>query len=78
MVDDLPEKVRTYQSDRMVLGDDNPDELLPMAEVEKRYIFRVLKAVSGNKTQAANVLALDRRTLYRKLERYERAESADS
>jgi two-component system response regulator HydG len=78
MVDDLPEKVRTYQSDRMVLGDDNPDELLPMAEVEKRYIFRVLKAVSGNKTQAANVLALDRRTVYRKLERYERAESADS
>jgi two-component system response regulator HydG len=78
MVDDLPEKVRSYQSDRMVLGDDNPDDLLPMAEVEKRYIFRVLKAVSGNKTQAANVLGLDRRTLYRKLERYERAVSADS
>lgn len=73
-VDDLPERIRNYESDRMVIGSDNPEELLTMSEVEKRYIFRVLKAVGGNKTQAANVLGLDRRTLYRKLERYERAE----
>ena len=65
----------TYQSDRIVLGSDNPDELLTIDELEKRYIYRVLKAVGGNKTQAAKVLGLDRRTLYRKLERYERAEN---
>ena len=41
-----------------------------MDEVERRYILRVLKAVGGNKTHAAQVLGFDRRTLYRKLERY--------
>ena len=41
-----------------------------MEEVERRYILRVLEAVGGNKTPAAQVLGLDRKTLYRKLERY--------
>ena len=36
-----------------------------------RYIQRVLDATNGNKTQAAKILGLDRRTLYRKLQRYE-------
>ena len=41
-----------------------------MAEVEKRYVLRVLQAVSGNKTLAAGILQLDRKTLYRKLQSY--------
>ena len=41
-----------------------------MEEVERRYVLRVLQAVAGNKTLAAQVLGFDRRTLYRKLERY--------
>ena len=41
-----------------------------MDEVERRYILRVLEAVGGNKTHAAQVLGVDRKTLYRKLERY--------
>jgi two-component system response regulator HydG len=48
----------------------DPLELIPMEEVERRYILRVLKQVHGNKTLAAEALGLDRRTLYRKLERY--------
>jgi len=44
-------------------------ELLSLAEVERRHILGVLKAVGGNKREAAQVLGLDRRTLYRKLER---------
>ena len=40
-----------------------------MEEIERRYILRVLEAVGGNKTLAAQVLGFDRRTLYRKLER---------
>jgi two-component system response regulator HydG len=40
-----------------------------MKEVEQRYIRKVLAAVGGNKTIAARVLGLDRRTLYRKLSR---------
>jgi DNA-binding NtrC family response regulator len=41
-----------------------------MHEVEKRYILRVLEAAGGNKTAAAQILGFDRRTMYRKLERY--------
>ena len=52
-------------------GEDT-SELLPMHEVEKRYILRVLEAVGGNKTSAAQILGFDRRTMYRKLERFEK------
>jgi two-component system response regulator AtoC len=68
-VDDLPERVREFKSSRVTIDSSNPAELLPMDEVERRYIVRVLEAVGGNKTLAAQVLGFDRRTLYRKLER---------
>ena len=38
-----------------------------MEEVERRYIEHVLECVGHNKTQAAKILGLDRKTLYRKL-----------
>ena len=41
-----------------------------MEEVERRYILKVLDTLAGNKRQAAKVLGMDRRTLYRKLEKY--------
>ncbi|HEY3236298.1 MAG TPA: sigma-54 dependent transcriptional regulator [Polyangiaceae bacterium] len=69
-VEDLPDKVRNYHSTRLVIGGDDPGELLPMHEVERRYIQQVLKSVGNNKTQAAKRLGFDRRTLYRKLQRY--------
>ena len=53
-----------------LIGSDDPTELVPLDEVERRYILRVLEAVGGNKTLAARILGFDRRTLYRKLERY--------
>jgi two-component system response regulator HydG len=68
-VDDLPDRVRDFKSSRITIESNNPSELLPMDEVERRYILRVLEAVGGNKTLAAQVLGFDRRTLYRKLER---------
>jgi two-component system response regulator HydG len=68
-VDDLPERVREFKSSRIAIESSDPTELLPMEEVERRYILRVLEAVGGNKTLAAQVLGFDRRTLYRKLER---------
>jgi two-component system response regulator HydG len=70
-VDDLPEKLQDYKPSRVVIDTDDPADLLPMEEVERRYVLRVLEAVAGNKTLAAQVLGFDRRTLYRKLERYE-------
>jgi DNA-binding NtrC family response regulator len=70
-VDDLPEKIRTYGGVPHVMQPETTTELLTLVEVERRHIARVLKAVLGNKTQAARVLGVDRRTLYRKLEMYQ-------
>ena len=69
-VDDLPERIRAYKSSQVLLVSDNPSEFVTMEEVERRYILRVLEAVGGNKTMAAEILGLDRKTLYRKLDRY--------
>jgi two-component system response regulator HydG len=41
-----------------------------MDEIEQRYIRKVLEVTGGNKTQAAKILGFDRRTLYRKMDRY--------
>lgn len=70
MVDDLPEQIRSYRRSHVLVASDDPSELVPMEEVERRYVLRVLEAVAGNKTLAARILGFDRKTLYRKLERY--------
>jgi two-component system response regulator HydG len=70
--EDLPDKVRDHQQTRLVVFGDDPSEMLPLDQIERRYILQVLDAVGGNKKLAAEVLGLDRKTLYRKLERYSR------
>jgi len=70
VVEDLPVRIRDYSSAHVIVASDNPTELAPLEEVERRYILRVLEAVGGNKSLAAQVLGLDRKTLYRKLDRY--------
>jgi two-component system response regulator HydG len=70
-VEDLPDKVRRYRAQHVVISSDDPSELASMEEVERRYIARVMEAVGGNKVQAARILGFDRKTLYRKLERYQ-------
>jgi DNA-binding NtrC family response regulator len=72
-VDDLPHKIAEYKNSQLVVDDDQPENMLTLDELERRYIERVLKAASGNKTLAAKILGVDRRTLYRKLVRYEEA-----
>jgi DNA-binding NtrC family response regulator len=67
-VDDLPAKIRDHHSTRLVIEGDDPSELVTMSEMERRYVRRVLDACGGNKTQAAKVLGIDRRSLYRRLE----------
>jgi DNA-binding NtrC family response regulator len=69
-VEDLPETVRDYKPSHMVLGGDSSGELLPLEEVERRYVQHVLELVGGNKSTAARVLGLGRRTLYRKIEQW--------
>jgi two-component system response regulator HydG len=70
-VEDLPEKIRAYRADRFVMAANEVDEIISLDEIERRYIIRVIKMLNGNKARAAQLLGLDRRTLYRKLERYE-------
>jgi len=70
-VEDLPEKIREHRPSHVIVAGDDPSELVPLEEVERRYILRVLEAVGGNKTLAARKLGLDRKTLHRKLDRWE-------
>ena len=42
-------------------------EMIPLREIERRYVLHVLEQCGGNRTEAARVLGLDRKTLYRKL-----------
>ncbi len=70
VVDDLPDRVRDYKSSHVLVAGDDPSELVPLEEVERRYTLRVLESVRGNKAAAARVLGVERKTLYRKLERW--------
>lgn len=70
-VEDLPEKIRDYKSTDLTIPGLEAPEVLTMDEVERRYVIRVLKQLHGNKTMAADLLGVDRRTLYRKLERWD-------
>ncbi len=66
MPEDLPPAVHGSRGDRKVI-DDAADRTLPLEEVEKEYILRILDKTGGNKYQAAQLLGIDRKTLYRKL-----------
>jgi two-component system response regulator HydG len=68
---DLPDKITQYERGELVIHAADPEELITLAELEGRYIRRVMQAVDGNKTRAAEVLGLARRTLYRRLGRLE-------
>jgi DNA-binding NtrC family response regulator len=49
--------------------DDAPSEG-SLSLLEREHILRVMESVGGNKVSAARILGLDRRALYRRLERY--------
>ncbi|RLB54393.1 MAG: sigma-54-dependent Fis family transcriptional regulator [Deltaproteobacteria bacterium] len=67
---DLPARIRDYQRSHVLIVGESPDELVSLETVERRYILRVLELVDNNKTEAARVLGVGRKTLYRKLEQY--------
>ena len=67
---DLPEKVQTFKASDVVVSARDATELVALDEVERRYILHVLDAVCGNRSRAAEVLRIDRKTLYTKLKSY--------
>jgi transcriptional regulator with PAS, ATPase and Fis domain len=46
------------------------DDLPTLEEIERRYLLHVLEQVGHNRTRAAEVMGIDRRTLYRMAERF--------
>ena len=73
-VDDLPPRVRQHRPSHVFLDTQDPQELPSLADLERRYVDRVLRLAGGNKSRAARILGVDRRTLYRKLDRWEKAD----
>ena len=65
--EDLPSKINDFQGGTVFIGGLDPTELVSMEEIERRYIAHVLDTVNGNQTQAARILGIDRKTIYRKL-----------
>ncbi len=79
-IGDIPLEYREYKKDNEeieitgknskidnMIEDETPTTL---QELEKRYIAKVLKMTSGNRSKAAKILGLSRRSLYRKLKKY--------
>lgn len=68
-VNDLPEHIRICKAESLVeeltLG-----EKITLEELEKRYILKILRETGWHKSNAAKILGIDRRTLYRKIEGY--------
>lgn len=67
---DLPPNIQDIQGEGQFI-EDAVEQILPLAQVEKAYIRRVLEKLGGNKYQTAHVLDIDRKTLYRKLSEME-------
>jgi DNA-binding NtrC family response regulator len=69
-VDDLPDKIRDYNVERFSVEANDSTEIVTLDEVERRYVLRVLALLGGNKSRAAELLGIDRRTLYRRIDRW--------
>lgn len=67
--DDLPPRVQEAASTASRVAQASRRQL-PLRELERDYILEVLRSTGGNKSRAAEILGLDRKTLYRKLEEY--------
>lgn len=62
-VEDIPEYLKIPAPN----AESQPFTLKPLKEFEKEYILKVLAAVDNNKTRAAEILEIDRKTLRQKL-----------
>jgi DNA-binding NtrC family response regulator len=65
--EDLSEPVRSYSHSEDELP---PFSLMSLDDLQRRYLVRVLRETRGNRSEAARVLGIDRRTLYRMAKRY--------
>lgn len=79
-LENVLERAATLSGTNLILPEDLPRRLqmepaqvslssipsrMPLSELEKLYIQKVLEETGGNKKKAADILGIDRRTLYR-------------
>ena len=74
---DLPEELHSlhttpsHQPTITASGQESGQEVfLPLEEIERRHVLRVLQAVKGHREEAARILQVSRRTLYNKIQRW--------
>jgi DNA-binding NtrC family response regulator len=73
--EDLPAKLQAFEARARTGTQPSPlvalyADLPALDELERRYLLYVLEQVHGNRTRAAEVMQIDRRTLYRMAERF--------
>ena len=68
---ELGNKVRRHTAVDLVVATADPNDWVTLEEVSKLYTRHVMRALKGNKSKAARVLGVDRKTLARKLARWD-------
>lgn len=69
-IEDLPPEFVSTPRVASVMNDIIPEGEMPtLDQLESSYLLRVLSAVGGNKSRAAQVMGVDRKTLYRMIDR---------
>jgi two-component system, NtrC family, response regulator HydG len=77
-IDDLPPELAAHEAgDSAVAPTSGPGDLVgrPMSEIEKWAILETLKLTNNNREQAAKILGIGARTIYRKLDAYTQQDS---
>jgi two-component system, NtrC family, response regulator AtoC len=69
-LEDLPSEVVSTPRVASIMNEVIPEGDLPtLDQLESSYLLRVLSAVGGNKSRAAQIMGVDRKTLYRMIKR---------
>jgi len=69
-LDVIPKKISDHSPSQLVIEQSN-QPLASLDTIQQQYIHYVLAQTGGNKSEAAKILGLDRKTLYRKLKEKE-------
>jgi two-component system response regulator HydG len=74
-LDDLPDELAPTEGETAAVATAGPNGLhqlvgKPMSEIEALFIAETLKVTAGNREEAANMLGIGERTLYRKIKEY--------
>ena len=70
VIDDENQPAEAGNSEPIPTTDAPDEDWVTLAEIEGRYVTRVLEHTGGNKQAAARILAVDRKTLDRMIKRH--------